>query len=273
VEEHGDHSIWGQTSWILYGFKIQEMQYVCIQHISLEYQTDSMSRLALRYQLRSGGSQLTLEETQIIENKHIRLQKLIDTFGHQSDGFLLHHQPMNDVPIPSLADYAEYDHVDDMDYSIAPGPTRNTRNTRNISEAPGSEGANAEDIPLLPPSTLGWEWCASHGVTSLAIKEAKLCYAQANDSIHNICLALGFKSALFQTQVRDAKTQQTKTRAWTAVHNVDTTVHQHAQNYSMAREAYLKVQDVSGDSPELPLLNPTDLRVNTAILGASQVGQ
>jgi hypothetical protein len=235
--------------------------------MSLELSTDAISRLSIRYQLRNGGSRLTLEDSQIIENKRTRLQKLINMFEHQADAFLLHHQPMDDVPISSLGDYEEYDHVDDMDDSGAPEPTV------QVSEHVGMDGSNAEDIPLLLPSTLGWEWCISHGVKSLATKEAKLRYAQAHDSIHRIRLALGFKSALFRTQVRAARTQQTKTRAWTAIHGVDTTVHEHARNYSMARDAYLKVQDASGDLPELPLLRPTDLRTNTAILGAAQVGQ
>jgi hypothetical protein len=106
-----------------------------------------------------------------------------------------------------LGNYEEYDHVDDMDDSGVSGLKV------QHSNASGNEGSNAEDIPLLLPSTLGWEWCISHGVKSLAINQAKLCYAQANNSIHRIHLALGFKSALFCTQVRDARTQQTKTRA------------------------------------------------------------
>ncbi|KAH8978663.1 hypothetical protein EDB86DRAFT_2836597 [Lactarius hatsudake] len=218
VEEDGDHSIRGETSWISCGLKIQEIQ------------------LAIRYQLRSHGMN-TIEESQIIENKRIRLQKLVDMFSHQADAFLLHHQPIDDAPIPSLGDYAEYDHVDDMDDSLAP------RSKAQVSDISGMEGTNAEDIPILLPSTLGLDWCIQHGVRSLAIKEAKLRYAQANDSIHRIRLALGFKSALFQTQVRSARTQKTKTRAWTAVQNVDTTVHEHARNYGMARDAYIKKWD------------------------------
>ncbi|KAH9020688.1 hypothetical protein EDB85DRAFT_1872367, partial [Lactarius pseudohatsudake] len=96
---------------------------------------------------------------------------------------------------------------------------------------------------------------------------------QANDSIHRMRLALGFKSALFRTKVRGARSQKTKTRAWTAVENVETTVHQHARNYGMARDAYIKVQQVSDGSLELPPLHATDLRVKTAILGAAEVGQ
>ena len=218
-----------------------------------------------------------MEDAQLLENKRNRLQKLIDMFEHQADAFLLLHQPTDDILISSMGNYAEYDHVDDMDDSGALGPLDvapiGYQHGRNTSDGSGMDGPNAENISLLLPSSLGLEWCANHGVKSLAIKEAKLRYAQANDSIHRIRLALGFKSALFRTQVREARTQRIKTRAWTAVHSVDTTVHEHARNYSMARDAYLKVQHASADSLELPPLHLTDLRVNTAILGAAQVGQ
>ncbi|KAF8258051.1 hypothetical protein EI94DRAFT_1708367 [Lactarius quietus] len=232
MEEQEEHSIHGQTSWIQCGLKIQEMQ------------------LTLRYQLWSGGSHVTLEEPQVIENKRVRLQKLIDMFEHQADGFLLHHGPMDDMPIPSLADYAEYDHIDDIDDS---GVTVMIPHTSN---PPFGEGPHSEDIPILLPLTLGCQ-----------------CYAQATDSIHAIRLALGFKSAMFRTQVRGARTQQTKTRAWTAIKNVDTTVHQHARNYGMARDAYEKIKDMSQTSLELPALAPANLQVNTTILGAEQRGQ
>lgn len=188
-------------------------------------------------------------------------------FEHQADTFLLLHQPTDNIAIPSMKNYAEYDDIDGSDESEVPG------STLRISDNLGTEGLNPEDIPILLPSTLGWEWCTRHGVKSLAEKEAKLRYAQATDSIRKIQLALGFKSALFRTHVRVARTQQTKTRAWTAIHGVDTTVHEHARNYSMARDAYLKVVDVSGVSDQLQPLLPSDLQVKTTILGAAQVGQ
>ena len=104
-------------------------------------------------------------------------------------------------------------------------------------------------------------------------KEARLHHAQAIDSIHSMRLALGFKSALFRDQVRHANTQQTKTHAWDAIHSVDTTVHQHARNYSMARDAFLKIKHAYQVVLELPQLRSEDLRVSTAILGAAQVRQ
>ena len=177
-------------------------------------------------------------------------------------------------PIISLDDYSEYDRADDIDDSrvLKPSEPVHPRQHHRQYVTDGS-GPNAEDISLFLPSSLGWNWCVSHGHKSLAKKEATLHYAQATDAIHSIHLALGFKSALFLTQVRHAHTQQTKSRAWSAVHSVDAAVHDHARMYSMARDAYNKILDPSGESPALPLLQVIDLRVNTSIVNAMQVGQ
>jgi hypothetical protein len=82
---------------------------------------NAMSRLSLRYQLRTGDSHLTLEESQTIGNRYNHLQKLIGMFEHQANGFLLHHQPTDDLLILSLGNYEEYDHVNDMDDSGVSG--------------------------------------------------------------------------------------------------------------------------------------------------------
>jgi hypothetical protein len=184
---------------------------------------------------------------------------------------------MDDTSISLLGHYDEYDHVDDTDTSIGKGikhsgPTNNyTANTS--SDGSGMQMLNTEDLPILLPSSLGRDWCAAHGVQSLVDREVQLRRAQANDAIHRIRLALGFKSALFRTQVRPANTQQTKTRAWNAVHSVDTTVHEHARIYSMARDAYRKIRHESGAGPDLPELRPKDLHVATLVLGSEQAGQ
>ncbi|KAH9032367.1 hypothetical protein EDB83DRAFT_2319127 [Lactarius deliciosus] len=227
-DESRDITTHGQTSWIACGIKIQELQ----------------------YQLRAHGLRVTTEEAQIIENKQSRLQKLIDMFEHQGDSFLLHQQPTDDSPISPLGDYDEYDHVDDLG---VPGETddnhsgyASSHRTPQALDGSGMDGLNPEDVPILLPSSLGWEW---------------------------IRLALGFKSALFRTHVRPAHTQQTKTRAWNAIHSVDTNVHEHARVYSMARDAYCKIQQASVNLPALPKLRAEDLRVATLVLGSEPVGQ
>jgi hypothetical protein len=233
--------------------------------------------LAIKYQLRAGGSKLTSDDAQIIENKRIRLQRLIDMFEHQADSFLLHQHRIDDDLISPLGQYDEYDDVDDLgDLSgegqthVVPAPLHHIRET---SDGSGTEGTYPEDLPILLPSSVGWEWCVSHGVQSLAVKEAQLRHGQANESIHRIRLALGFKSALFRTQVRPANTQQTKTRAWNAVHSVETTVHEHSRVYSMARDAYRTVRNGYPDGPDLPQLHKEDLRIATLVLGSDQTGQ
>ncbi|KAH9010663.1 hypothetical protein EDB83DRAFT_2322402 [Lactarius deliciosus] len=198
-----------------------------------------------------------MENAHILENKRNRIQKLIDMFEHQADAFLPHLRAIDDAPVWSLGDYAEYDNVDDIDDSGNPGPASSGRYHRpHTSTDSGIESLNAKDIPLLLPSSLGWEWCASHSVKTLAMKEAKLRYAQASDSIHRIRLALGFKSALFQTKCKMPGHKRRR-----PVHGLLFTVsiarfNEHARNYSMARDAYLKVQEVSGSFPELPPLPP-----------------
>ncbi|KAH9012753.1 hypothetical protein EDB85DRAFT_2158724 [Lactarius pseudohatsudake] len=217
-EESRDIATHGQTSWIACGIKIQELQ------------------LAIRYQLRAHGRKITTEEAQVIENKRTRLQKLIDMFGHQGDSFLLHQQLTDDSPISPLRNYEEYDHVD---YIGDPEDTDNNHSghafphlTPQALDGSGMDGINPEDLPILLPSSLGWEWCVRNGVKSLAGKE------------------------------------QTKTRAWNAIHSVDTNLHVHARIYSMARDAYRKIQQASVNIQDLPKLRAEDLHVATLVLGS-----
>ena len=49
--------------------------------------------------------------------------------------------------------------------------------------------------------------------------------------------------------------------------------HQHTQNYSMAREAYLQIQEAYPVRPELPQLQVADLCVGTTIINAVEVRQ
>jgi hypothetical protein len=49
--------------------------------------------------------------------------------------------------------------------------------------------------------------------------------------------------------------------------------HQHAQNYSTAWEAYLKIKQAYGAGPKLPQLCLVDLCISTAIVAAAEVSQ
>jgi hypothetical protein len=231
-------------------------------------------RMIIRCQLRAHGSKL-ITEAQSIESKRNRLQRLINAFESQAE-FFLHLYPTDDSPISALGDYEEFDmagnphHLNDTDpehaepsYYIHPNP----------SDVSWIESPNPEYIQLLLPSSLGLEWCIGHGVQYLAVREAHLRHSQANDAIHNIRLGLGYKSALFRTHVRPAKTQKSKTCAWNAIHNVDTSIQEHARIYAMARDAYQELQNVYPSGLNLPQLSPDDLHVATLVLGSEKRGQ
>ena len=198
-------------------------------------------------------------------------------FEHQADSHLLRHRALDNVPIMLLTDYSEFDTVDildDSDSHTSPQLLSSvTPPILHFSDDSSIDQTNAEDLSILLPSSLGWGWCVKNHLQSLAQKEAKLRIAQANDAIHNVRLALGFKSALFRDHVRPANTQRTKTRAWDAIHSIDTTVHQHARNYSMAREAYLRIQEAYSIGTKLPQLHVADLHVGTTVINATEVGQ
>ena len=238
--------------------------------------TKYIVRLAVRYELRAPSSH-TINKAQAIENKRGRLQQLIEMFQHQADSYLLRHRALDNVPIALLTDYSEFDDVDSLTDSESQTPpllsSFTSQHISHFSDDFPVDQINAEDLSILLPSSLSWEWCDRHNLQALAEKEAKLRIGQANDAIHNVRLALGFKSALFRDHVRPANTQRTKTRAWDAIHSVDSTIHQHARNYSMARDAYLQIREAYPVTQKFPQLHVADLRIGTAIINAAEVGQ
>jgi hypothetical protein len=233
--------------------------------------------LALRYQLKVHGSKLSTEAAQSIESKCAHLQDLIDAFQTRADFFLPHRHSIDDLPasLPAVDDVFDsageplkaIEHADQITFD-----SFDHTSLRSL-DGSGMSIFNPETFPILLPSSLGLEWCMKHGIQSLAVKEARLCYAQANYSIHQIRLDLGFKSALFRTQIRSAETQKAKTRAWTTIDTVNATVQEHKHIYNMSRDAYQKVQPMYAVGPDLPLLCHEDLYVETSVLGSEQVGQ
>src|ERR1700744_1009229 len=136
--------------------------------------TNIFLRLAIRYQIRNHGPQITSDELQIIDNKRTRLQKLIDMFEHQADSYLLHHRDADSAPISPIGNYSNFDHVDSLDGSGAPHHSQPSPRVPQHLDGSGMNDTNPEDISILLPLSLGWQWCVKHHVQSLAEKEAKL---------------------------------------------------------------------------------------------------
>jgi hypothetical protein len=269
IEEAGDPLAHIQTPWIVLGIKIQELQYVLLSTHWIK--AHIICRLALQYDLHIHGAKHTLEESLAIHNQQGHLQKLIDKFEHQANTFILH-QCITDIPqLSSIDDYIQYENADLPDGPPNLDPQQMGHSTyQSVQRALNGSGM---DLPIPLPSSVGWDWCSIHQAKSLTVKEAQLHVAHANESIHTIHFALGFKSAIFYTQVRSANSQQKKTCAWNAVKSVETTVHQNAHIYSMAHNAYWMLQKSLPNGLDLPQILPEDLHVAILVLGSDKAGQ
>jgi hypothetical protein len=195
--------------------------------------------------------------------------RLMDSFSINWTWMFQTYQPSMTIVSMTLQTFR----VDFPDLDAQPSACPTHHPTIRTSDGSGIDHLNPEDLPIPLPSSVGWDWCVTHHCTSLAAKEAQLRVAQANDSIHKLRLALGYKSAIFHTQVRSANSQQKKTCAWNAVKSVEITVHENVCIYSMAHNAYRTLHQAYPTGPDLPQLLPKDLHIATLILGSEKTGQ
>ena len=96
---------------------------------------------------------------------------------------------------------------------------------------------------------------------------------QLNDSLHHIHIALGHKSYLFRNNVHLACMQRLKTRAWTEVHAVESTVQHHAWVYN---RAWWSMLDLGADTTLLDrykVLEHQDLKINMTVIAPNVHGQ
>jgi hypothetical protein len=133
---------------------------------------------------------------------------------------------------------------------------------------PTSHRRSAEDLTLYFPSSFASEMFPKQALGELSLRQG-----QANDSLHCLRIALGKKSFLFRTNVRSAKSQQRKTRAWAEVSNVDTEVRQHARIYNNCRRRMVRLEAEAEVLERYRVLTHGDLKISTAIATPNARGQ
>ncbi|KAG2072848.1 hypothetical protein BDR04DRAFT_1012388, partial [Suillus decipiens] len=93
------------------------------------------------------------------------------------------------------------------------------------------------ELTIIPlPSNLRVDQCRLCMADDLIPLEMSLCEGQANDALHNLHIHLCNKAILFQTTVRQAKSQALKTQAWSQVTSVQQAVSLHASIYTRTRK-------------------------------------
>jgi hypothetical protein len=212
-----------------------------------------------------------------IAERRERLQTRIDTWNKKAEEYL--HSPGLDdgedlLDILSTDADADADAEADADVDI--GPNEDTDDDTDAdTDAYGRHNSarkghpqTSESFPLYFPSSF-----ALHRFPNQARKELELRQGQANDSLHNLRIALGKKSFLFRSHVRAAKSQQRKTRAWSEVSAVDGEVRQQARIYNFTRQRMIKLSADPALLDRYKVLRYEDLKVSTAIATPNARGQ
>jgi hypothetical protein len=130
-----------------------------------------------------------------------------------------------------------------------------------------------ERSQLALPSMLGAERCEELGLMELVKKEQRLREGQANDALHAIRLALGYKALLFRTEVWHASSQTKTTRAWKHVTAVENTVKQHSWIYRHARHSMVRLGAPETILNRFKVLTSNDLKSNTFVVDLNEAGQ
>jgi hypothetical protein len=190
------------------------------------------------------------------------LQAQIDTFTALASAY---------IPVDHDSDEAIFGTEDVFGEVRAPSDDDtwsdvDTEHAMPDASLPEAPSIHPENFLLCLPSALGPPWTKKPSNIPIVQQELELRKGQANDALHQIRISLAHKSFLFRTSIRNANSQQKKTRAWKELHGVDATVRQHVSLYRNARSAMVHL---GADQPTLTryqVLTKKDLSVSTAVI-------
>lgn len=144
-----------------------------------------------------------------------------------------------------------------------------------------SDDSDAEDVPedvpetkaLALPSSLAPGEIGRLGLNDLAGQEAALRQGQINDALEGLRMALGEKSLLYRTEVRNSKSQRTSLRSWQNVNKQDLLARQHKRAYDRARNALTRL-DIDRDYlSTLHDITPEDMKMSGDVTEENRMGQ
>ena len=236
-------------------------------------------RLSLQALVRKIGRSPTPDQSRDIALKRSRLQDKVDAFQRQA-GSMLH--SVSDDADDSWGDEharekyngAEFDGVDEEEGNDGRDSAAEEHHQVQFQGNTSPNGhINAEHTPLHLPSHLGHGWCNRNAAENLVKAELRLREGQLNDALHHIRIALGHKSYVFRNDVRPARTQRLKTRAWTEVHAVETSVQHHARVYNRARQALIELGADASLLHRYRVLERQDLKIDTTVIAPDVRGQ
>ncbi|KAF8256694.1 hypothetical protein EI94DRAFT_1640222 [Lactarius quietus] len=222
--------------------------------------------------VRKTGSHPTPDQQREITARWAWLQERVDTFQKQSANIL---QALSEGRADSWDNAvvretyvgAEFNGVgEEDDDDKCPSSSKDHDQTHLSGNSAANGRADAEFTSLHLPSHFRCDWCDQNAAKDLVKAELCLREGQLNDSLHHIRIGLGYKSYLFRHDVRLACTQRLKTRAWSEVHAVESTVQHHAQVYTRARQAMVDLSASDNLLEWYKVLKHQHLSVKTSVI-------
>jgi len=144
-----------------------------------------------------------------------------------------------------------------------------------------SDESDAEDIPedipeskaLALPSSLAPGEIERLGLVALAGQEAELQQGQINEALEGLRMALGEKSLLYRTDIRNSKSQRTSLRAWQNVNKQDLVARRHKRAYDRARKALIRLDVDREYLSTLHDITPEDMKMAGDVTEENRIGQ
>ena len=133
--------------------------------------------------------------------------------------------------------------------------------TSDFEEA-GEATVHPETMMVSLPSSLAPGEIKRLGLTVIAEQEERLRRGQVNDALEGLRLALGAKSLLLRTHVRNARSQRTTLRAWKDVNKQDAEARHHKQSYDRARQALERLKVDHTYLENLHNITPDDMKMS-----------
>ena len=218
--------------------------------------------------MRKLGRSPQTEQKILLLEKRSRLQSDIDDFGRQATVYLSSAAISRPSQTSNIEEWSDLDNLDiECDLPQASAATL------DISQMDESLPPELRPLPL--PSTLTDDILNSSPALLLAASsEFALREGQANDALHDVRMAIAYKSYLYRKNFRNnTPTQSYVTRSYGEVRAVQTSIEQAAKIYRLARKVMIKLKPLDTVTAKYPPLTKDDLRANTAIANSNASGQ
>jgi hypothetical protein len=127
-----------------------------------------------------------------------------------------------------------------------------------------------EHAAIFLPSRISPVDREKQGLTEMGRQEASLRIGQINDALQGLRVALGEKSIMLRTHIRNADSQHQMTRAWAGVTRLEVQVQKYVKRYQQARKALVSLDALD---PQFQEITKDNLKMPGDITHENRVGQ